>query len=199
MDEQPKIGGRRHLLYWSLALIGCAADLITKELVFRSPGLHRGSEWWLWEGHVGIQKSLNEGALFGMGHGYAWLFALFSCVALLVIPIWLFLFRAAVDRWLTVALGCITGGILGNLYDRLGLPGLYWDALNPARAGERVYAVRDWILWQWNDQWVWPNFNLADALLVFGACLLFLQALMVKPTAPQTSSTDGSTPRSSIS
>ena len=40
------------------------------------------------------------------------------------------------------------------------------------RAGETVYAVRDWILVQWNDRWRWPNFNIADALLVVGAGVL---------------------------
>ncbi len=166
----------RLVWFCALAAAGCATDLVTKHLVFRHAELFRGNEWWLWKGHIGIQKSLNEGALFGMGQGKVWLFALFSVAALAAIPIWLFWFRAAHDRWLNFALGCVTGGILGNLYDRVGLPGLTWDAFVPAREGERVYAVRDWILLQWNQQWVWPNFNVADMLLVGGACLLMIQA-----------------------
>jgi signal peptidase II len=177
-------------VYGGLALLGCAADLWTKHRVFAHPGLFRGSEWWLWEGHAGIQKSLNEGALFGLGQGQVWLFALFSLVAVTAIPIWLFLFGAAHDRWLNVALGCVTGGILGNLYDRLGMPDLHWDAFHPGRAGERVYAVRDWILLQWDTNWVWPNFNIADMLLVGGAGFLLLQAFLLPPT------TDSETPTS---
>jgi len=86
-----------------------------------------------------------------------------------------------VDKKLTIILGCITGGILGNLYDRLGLHGLVWDQFHPARAGESVYAVRDWILVQWDANWVWPNFNIADALLICGACALLLQSFTTDP------------------
>lgn len=188
-DHQPLPKSR---IWWfcSLAVLGCAADLGTKHLVFRHPQLFHGSEWWLWPGHIGLQKSLNEGALFGMGQGKVWLFALFSLAAAAAIPVWLFWFRAAHDRCLNFALGCVTGGILGNLYDRLGFPGLSWDQFHPGRAGERVYAVRDWILMQWNDQWVWPNFNIADMLLVGGACLLMLQAFFSNPSSEQEEETN---------
>lgn len=193
MADRLTIPTSRVLWFWSLGLLGCSVDLLTKYLVFRHPGLHRGSEWWLWENHVGIQKSLNEGALFGMGQGSVWLFALFAVVAAVAIPVWLFRHGAASDRGLTTALGCVMGGVVGNLVDRLGLPGLTWDAFNPARAGERVYAVRDWILLQWDDRWVWPNFNIADALLVVGAGLLMVQALFAEgssSTASRVSSPD---------
>ena len=52
-----------------------------------------------------------------------WLFALISILAAIAIPIWLFRLGAAQDVWLTVALGCVMAGIVGNLYDRLGLSG----------------------------------------------------------------------------
>jgi signal peptidase II len=37
------------------------------------------------------------------------------------------------------------------------------------------HAVRDWVLWQINDNWQWPNFNVADSLLVIGAGIIFLR------------------------
>ncbi|MFM8891288.1 MAG: signal peptidase II, partial [Planctomycetia bacterium] len=92
------------------------------------------------------------------------------------------------DRWLLVALGLITGGILGNLFDRLGLPGLRWHA--PwERQGERVLAVRDWIHFRLEGVIDWPIFNLADSWLVIGAGLLLLLSLRqpeaaVEETAP---------------
>ena len=171
----------RVVLFLSLAVVGCLADLLTKHWVFAQPGLFHGSEWWLWEDHVGLQKSLNEGASFGMGQGKVWLFATFSVLAAVAIPVWLFFFRAARDRWLTVSLGCVMGGVLGNLYDRMGLPGLEWEQFDLSRSGEKVYAVRDFLLVQWSDRLVWPNFNIADSLLVFGACLLLVQAFFAKP------------------
>jgi signal peptidase II len=179
MDESQQISPRRIAWFLLLAVVGCAADLWTKHLVFASPQFFHGDEWWLWEGHIGIQKSLNEGALFGMGQGKVWIFATFALIATVAIPVWLFWFRAATDLWLTTAAGSIMGGVLGNLYDRMGLPGLKWDQFHPLRAGESVYAVRDWILFQVSDQWVWPNFNIADSLLVVGAICIFLRSLFI--------------------
>ena len=174
MDDS-RLPASRYVLFWTIAVVGCATDLVTKRLVFDHPRLFHGSEWWLWPGHVGIQKSLNEGALFGMGQGWVWVFAGFSVAVAVAIPVWLFVFRAARHLGLTIALGGIMGGVVGNLYDRAGLHGLDWGMFKPELAGQPVYAVRDWILVQWNDHYVWPNFNIADSLLVVGAAaLLFL-------------------------
>jgi signal peptidase II len=186
MDERspiPPVPRSRHLLFWTLAAVGCAADLWTKRWMFSQPDLLAGSTLWIWPEHVGFQLSLNEGALFGMGQGNVWLFVACSLAAAIAIPTWLFVFGGARDRALTIVLGCILGGVLGNLYDRLGLPGLQWGALDPAREGERVYAVRDFILlaWHWDPDWrhrvVWPNFNVADSLLVCGGAALLVLSM----------------------
>ncbi len=183
-----KLPRSRAVWFSVLATMGCAVDLLTKYWVFHHPKLYRGSEWWLWQGHIGIQKNLNEGALFGLGQGQVTPIATFSVVAAIAIPVWLFCFRAAWDRWLTAALGCVYGGMLGNLYDRTGMHGLVWDQFDPTRSGKPIYAVRDWILVQWNEQWVWPNFNIADSLLVVGAGLLMLQS--IRPSEATNKSTD---------
>jgi signal peptidase II len=164
--------------------MGCTADLLTKAWCFSMPSLRAGEINWLWQGHVGVQLSRNLGALFGMGQGKFAYFALLSVAAAVAIPVWLFVFRAARDIWLTFALGCVMGGILGNLYDRLGLSGDSW--FGPGNtAPEAVHAVRDWILWQVNDNWRWPNFNIADSLLVVGVGILLLHAFLhsESPTA----------------
>jgi signal peptidase II len=182
----------RAVWFVALAGIGCAADLATKSWLFSWPELlplRTGKVWWLWEGHVGFQLSLNEGALFGMGQGLVWLFAALSIVAAVAIPVWLFAFGAARDRLLCFALGLVMGGVLGNLYDRLGLHGI--TRSTPGGDVEKVYAVRDWILLQWNDQWPWPNFNIADALLVSGACLLALHAFLHTPEKSEAGSRSG--------
>jgi signal peptidase II len=49
--------------------------------------------------------------------------------------------------------------------------------------------VRDWILWQVSDEWRWPNFNVADSLLVVGACLIFLR-LMREPAPAECNDVD---------
>jgi signal peptidase II len=180
MDRVPL---SRYVLFLGVAAAGCAADLLTKHWAFSSPQLRAGDALWLWEGHVGVELSRNWGALFGVGQGKVWLFAMLSILAGIAIPTWLFVFKAARDRWLTLALGCVMAGILGNLYDRLGFSGEQWAGPGQM-APHALNAVRDWILWQASDQWRWPNFNIADSLLVIGASVLFLHALcQPKPTA----------------
>jgi signal peptidase II len=159
--------GRRYALFFAIAVFGCAADLLTKEWVFQWRGPPRpNNEWWLIDGYVGIETAVNLGALFGMGHGYSLLFAGLSIAAALGVLAWIFFGKAVRDLPLTVALGCVMGGILGNLYDRLGL----WRM--PGDAETRIYGVRDWVLFRVGD-YTWPNFNIADSLLVCGAMLLF--------------------------
>ena len=177
------VAPNRYVLFLVPAIVGAAVDLVTKVWFFATPALRAGDIFWLWTGHVGIQLSWNEGALFGIGQGRVWVFVALSVAAAAAIPIWLFCLGAARDAWLTFALGCVMAGVLGNLYDRLGLHGEVWPASHP-RAGEPIYAVRDWILWQANDQWRWPNFNIADSMLVVGAALLLLHAFR-QPAGPQ--------------
>jgi signal peptidase II len=185
MDKPSPLPRGRHLLFWTLAGVGCAVDLWTKHWMFSRPSLLAGEAWWLWPNHAGFQLSLNEGALFGMGQGNVWFFAACSLAAAAAIPLWLFFFGGARDRALTVVLGCIMGGVLGNLYDRAGFSGLRWESLPPHfNVGQHppgpVHAVRDFILlaWRWDADWqnrvVWPNFNVADSLLVCGALALLI-------------------------
>lgn len=130
-----------------------------------------------------LETNLNEGALFGMGQGMGLVFAGVSVAA--IVGILAVLRRPAMrgDTSLVLALALITGGIIGNLYDRLGLPGLRWHA-PPDRAGEPVMAVRDWIHFRLEGIIDWPIFNLADTWLVIGATLLVLVSLRPPPEAP---------------
>ena len=84
------------------------------------------------------------------------------------------------SSWLVVALALICGGILGNLYDRLGIPGLAWHA-PAARVGDHVYAVRDWIHVTVPGVIDWPIFNLADSWLVIGAGMLLVSSFLETP------------------
>ena len=123
-----------------------------------------------------MQPSTNPGALFGMGAGYSIVFAIFSIVALSLIIGWLFWFRAAHDRWLTVALGLVSGGILGNFYDRVGL------GAKPGYPAHIRDNVRDWILFRLEGVPLfdpWPNFNIADSVLVIGAAMLFIHSVVL--------------------
>ncbi len=172
----------RYLVFFSLAVGGCALDLATKSWMFARLGMPgpNAQTWWLWKGVFGFQTSLNEGALFGMGQGFSLLFAALSIGAAVGILVWLFAAGAARDWLLTVALAFVTAGIFGNLYDRLGLPGLVWNNAHPGHVpGTPVYAVRDFILMMIGN-WPWPTYNLADSSLVCGAALLAWHALFTK-------------------
>jgi signal peptidase II len=176
--KQTAVPLNRYLVFFALAIGVCAADLWTKTWMFTSLG-RGGPPWWIWNGVFGFQTTLNEGALFGLGPGLWPLFAALSVGAAIGILIWLFPARAGRDWLLTVALAFVTGGILGNLYDRLGLPGLCWQPGFGHPAGAPVHAVRDFILVM-IGHWPWPTFNVADSSLVCGAGLLVCHAFFSK-------------------
>ena len=161
----------RVVVFLGLAIAGAIADLWSKQAIFAWRGLPGQKDiWWLIDGYFGIETAINLGAVFGIGQGQGVIFASLSVFAGIGILVWLFWFRAAYSMWLTVALGLISGGIIGNLYDRLGL---WWQ---PGYPEAWKSGVRDWVLWQASNQWKWPNFNIADSLLVVGACMLMYQS-----------------------
>jgi signal peptidase II len=144
---------------------------VSKHLVFSwrgGPG--ELPPWWLIEPYIGIETAVNQGALFGLGQGKGWLFAILSLVAMIGILVWLFPFKAAASAWLNATMGLVMGGIVGNLYDRLGIP----ELPEQHRGG-----VRDWILFTYQE-FVWPNFNIADSLLVVGAVMLAIHSLFLQ-------------------
>jgi signal peptidase II len=185
-------GSRGWPLFTAIAIVSAVIDLVTKWALFRRlgmPGERPGIV--LVPRMLTLETNLNEGALFGMGQGMGLLFAGISCVAIGGILYAVSRRPTREDRWLLVALALITGGIIGNLYDRLGLPGLTWHA-PIGRAGTPVLAVRDWIHFSLEGIIDWPIFNLADTWLVIGAGLLLLLSLRAPPADPQ-AATEGQT------
>ncbi len=171
----------RYVVFLGIASAGCSVDLLTKHWVFQWLGPpEQNNVWWIWHGYVGLQTATNTGALFGVGQNLAALLAGISILAMAGILYWLFVSRAAHDLCVTIALGAVFGGILGNLYDRLGL----WGSAE----------VRDWILLRY-DEYTWPNFNVADSLLVCGAAILIWHGFRSSPADPSLSSADGTRAR----
>lgn len=168
----------RGAVFFGLVATGVAADLATKSWIFARLGMPGEKPvWWMIPGVFGFQTTLNEGALFGMGQGLTAWYAALSVVFVLGIVAWWAFGGGARSWWLTICLAAITAGILGNLYDRLGLHGLRWHEGHPVhQVGQPVYAVRDWILVMIGS-WPWPNFNIADSLLVCGVAGLILHTL----------------------
>jgi len=173
-------------LFLAVALVGLMADLLTKHWAFQSLGFLDGSVHWVWQGVFGFQTTLNPGALFGIFAGKTELLVGLSLIFLTGIAVWLVLW-AWRSLFLTVILGMITAGICGNLYDRLGLHGLvYPEWYPPEMAGQQAYAVRDWILCMIGT-FHWPNFNIADALLVCSVILLLLHGILFEEKGEKSS------------
>ena len=166
------------MVYFGLALFGAFLDLYSKHAVFAWRGNPaRDNEWWIIEGFFGIETSLNNGALFGVGQGYQLVFAITSLFALAGVMFWLFRMGGLADPLLTPALGLVSAGIVGNFVDRIGLDKL------PGTPSDYQNAVRDWILFRFGD-YTWPNFNLADSYLVVGATLLLAHAIWFDQADP---------------
>ena len=157
-----------------------------QHVLFEHPNLVEGQSRAFLDGWVSFRlyTSFNEGALWGMGQGYTWLFAALSVLAVAFVLYWLFIHGAGHSLWLTVALALIMAGTLGNLYDRMGLHG----CVKPG-GQERWYGVRDFLLFEFGG-WPWPVFNFADVFLVTGAIMLVLQSLRAE--SAESAETDAS-------
>lgn len=112
--------GRSIVLLLAIAALGLATDLLTKHLAFtRLPVTGRTGDRIVLIPHVlSFDRSLNLGALFGIGKGMTWVFILASLAAVLFVA---YMFATSRRRqWVThVALALVLAGALGNLYDRL--------------------------------------------------------------------------------
>lgn len=156
-----------------LILIACAGligslDQLTK--FFFSLYLEPGQSVPLVKGFLDLSLVHNEGAAFGLFsslplayRGPA--FVLLPCLTLLFI---LFFFSRLTEqqRLSVYALSLVVGGAIGNLVDRL-----------------RLGYVVDFLDFHWRHQAHFPAFNLADAAITLGVCLLLLG--VVRERAPK--------------
>ncbi len=169
MTEYPR---SRVTVFCTIALATLAIDLGSKEWVFRSLGFPCMEQPRLIDSWVRFQlhTSLNRGALWGIGQGFATGFAVLSAIAVFAIVFWLFFRNAAESLWLTIALAMVSGGAVGNMYDRLGLHGVVFPGeTSPA------LAVRDFLRFHFGT-YEYPTFNLADSFLVAGAIMLMIHS-----------------------
>lgn len=121
-----------------------------------------GTFGWLRSLNGEMVPYVNTGALFGFGMHANTLFAIISLLAAGAIIFWSTRPSGLKDRSLSIALGLILAGTLGNLFDRVVFNG-----------------VRDFLYWHYVVDW--PVFNFADCCLVCGAGLLLTQAFFHKP------------------
>ncbi len=107
-----------HMRLWLIAAIGLAVDLWTKHWAFTHLPAEPDRGWPIIPHLTSLQRSLNTGALFGLGKGWTPVFIAASFLALGFV---FFLFAHSTrERWtLHIGLGLVLAGALGNLYDRV--------------------------------------------------------------------------------
>ncbi len=170
MSSGVKVGASRWLLFWSIALGGTAFDLASKSMIFARVGEPpAASPVAVIPNILELRTSLNSGALWGIGSQLPYsslIFAGLSVIAAIVICYWLFVRGAASNLVLTIALGLVMAGAIGNCYDRL------------------VFGhVRDFMHFHVDSvNFDCAIFNFADNMLVIGSATLVLYAIRPEST-----------------
>jgi signal peptidase II len=118
---------------------------------------------------LNLRLTTNTGAVFGMGKGRQWFFAVISVVAIGVI-VRVFFRSSPGARVLHVCLGLVLAGALGNLYDRI-----MFDAVRDFFYLFPGVRLPFGLHWPNGDDRLYPwIFNVADVSLVVGVTILLL-------------------------
>ena len=152
------------MFYWrvlSSFFVIFIADQVTKILAVRH--LVEGVPIDVAPGFFNLTLVYNPGAAFGLFSNLPdtvrrTLLSGFSFVALIVL-IHFLLKEAREDKSSQVLVGCILGGAIGNIVDRI-----------------RLDRVVDFLDFYWQD-YHWPAFNIADSAISVGVFLLIIRLI----------------------
>jgi signal peptidase II len=159
---------RRIIIFSIVMLVALAADQSSK--AWARGALEPGVAQTVVDGYWDWELAYNPGIAGSMFVGVTGARVIFSVIAALAIAA---LVVAAVrarpdERLRRVAFALIAGGAAGNMIDRV-----------------RDGAVTDFIRWRIHDH-RWPIFNAADALLLVGVVLLFMEGFFARRRAGAT-------------
>ena len=155
-DDAPPSSRRPLILFFVVALATYALDVGTKilavqKLTDKAPVEVLGPV-------LKLNLTRNPGAAFSTGTSYT---VVLSCIAVVAVGVVLYYSRRLASPLWAVGLGCLLGGVLGNLTDRVFRePGFM-----------RGHVVDFFQLPNW------PVFNVADICINVAAGVIILQAL----------------------
>lgn len=149
---------KKPVAFFVIALPGALIDIISKHLVFHylNHSLEKSKALDLIPGVLDLRCVLNTGVVWGLFPKHNILFLSLSIIAVPIVILLFFSIKKP-NTLVTISLGLILAGTLGNLYDRI------W-----------FNAVRDFINFYVIS---WPVFNLADTYISIGAILLLISLL----------------------
>lgn len=113
-----------------------------------------------------LKLSFNQGAAFGILPNWTPLFIIIALIAIY----WIVRLRkvGAGSMPLSVGMGLLLGGAVGNLIDRVTSQGNMVTDFISLHLGNSVSA------------YVWPTFNFADVAIVVGALFIFFHVYVVE-------------------
>jgi signal peptidase II len=157
-----------------VVLIGVyASDLLSKLWILKRLS-HMGQSEPVVGGFLYLTLTRNEGGVFGMMQGHAWLFQVLTGFAILFL-IYYYYRSAEGSQIFTLAIAAILGGALGNFTDR------FYGA---------TPGVVDFIDLRFGS-FRWFIFNIADAFICVGAFLLAIAFYKFEKAAKAAAAEDG--------
>ncbi len=148
----------------TLAAIVATLDLYSKKIVFGFlDSLNNEHPEFLVTGFFNLVKVWNKGVSFGMLNNLSdgkYIILTVNLLILSALLVWLY--RNQIT-YLSIAMGFIIGGAIGNILDRI--------------ANNAVADFLDFYIGKYH----WPAFNLADSAVFLGVALLLLENYFVKP------------------
>jgi signal peptidase II len=158
---------KKNVIFLSTVTVLIILDQATKYIIHAGMALHESIP--VIPGFFSITYVRNPGAAFGFLAGASPTFRYVFFIAVTIVAIGLILHYlrtyAAGDRLLTISLGMILSGAIGNLIDRI-------------RFGEVIDFLDVYL-----GATHWPAFNVADSAISVGAFILFIHLVQEKKAA----------------
>lgn len=135
-------------------------DQLTKILIVKNIELHANIK--VIPNFFYLEYTINSGAAFGMFQDNDFVILGIPFVAIILFLYLLYKSNFQEKKFFTLAISFMLGGTIGNYIDRI-----------------RLGYVVDFLSFRFGS-YHYPNFNLADSLLVIGAILLFIDIIFIE-------------------